>query len=118
MHTFWILIMKILGYMKVALLPLMILGTTMGSSIASQIPPAASPTLEENTSCRRENQEEEREGSQANQTGNDILEALTNLNRILEEWEKRISEEKSSPSTEPLERSTMRKQDSYSSMEF
>jgi len=118
MHTFWILIMKILGYMKVALLPLMILGTTMGSSIASQIPPTASPTLEESTSCRRENQEEESEESQVSQTGNDILEALKNLNRILEEWEKRISEEKSSPSTEPLERSTMRKQDSYSSMEF
>ena len=118
MNTFWILIMKTLGYMKVALLPLMILGTTMGSSIASQIPPTASPTLEESTSCRRENQEEEKEESQANQTGSDILEALTNLNRILEEWEKRISEEKSSPSTKPLERSTMRKQDSYSSMEF
>ena len=118
MQTFWILIMKTLGYMKVALLPLMILGTTMGSSIASQIPPAASTTLEESTSCRRENQEEESEESQLNQTGNDILEALKNLNRILEEWEKRISEEKSSPSTEPLERSTMRKQDSYSSMEF
>ena len=118
MNTFWILIMKTLGYMKVALLPLMILGTTMGSSIASQIPPTASPTLEESTSCRRENQEEESEESQLNQTGNDILEALMNLNRILEEWEKRISEEKSSPSTEPLERSTMRKQDSYSSMEF
>ena len=118
MNTFWILIMKTLGYMKVALLPLMILGTTMGSSIASQIPPTASPTLEENTSCRKGNQEEESEGSQVNQTGNDILEALKSLNKILEEWEKRISEEKSSPSTEPLERSTMRKQDSYSSMEF
>ena len=118
MNTFWILIMKTLGYMKVALLPLMILGTTMGSSIASQIPPTASPTLEESTSCKRESQREESEESQANQTGSDILEALTNLNRILEEWEKRISEEKSSPSTEPLERSTMRKQDSYSSMEF
>ena len=54
MNTFWILIMKTLGYMKVALLPLMILVTTMGSSIASQIPPAASRTLEESTSCRRE----------------------------------------------------------------
>ena len=118
MNTFWILIMKSLGYMKVAILPLMILGTTIGSSIASQIPPTASPTLEESTSCRRENQEEEREESQANQTGSDILEALTNLNRILEEWEKRISEEKLSLSTELLERSTMRKQDSYSSMEF
>ena len=36
MNTFWILIMKTLGYMKVALLPLMILVTTMGSSIAAQ----------------------------------------------------------------------------------
>ena len=95
MNTFWILIMKTLGYMKVALLPLMILGTTMGSSIASQIPPTASPTLEESTSCRRENQEEESEESQANQTGNDILEALTNLNRILNELVETFSEEKS-----------------------
>ena len=104
MNTFWILIMKTLGYMKVALLPLMILVTSMGSSIALPIPPAASPTLDESTSCRRENPEEESEESQVNQTGNDILEALTNLNRILEEWEKRISEEKSSPSTELLEK--------------
>ena len=118
MNTFWILIMKTLGYMKVVLLPLMILGTTMGSSIASQIPPAASPTLEESTSCRRGSQEEESEESQLNQTGNDILEALKNLNRILEDWERRSSQGTSSRSTEPLERSTMRKQDSYSSMEF
>ena len=96
--------MKILGYMRVVLLPLMILATTMGSSIASPIPPAASPTLEESTSCRRGSQEEESEESQLNQTGNDILEALKSLNMILEEWEKRISEEKSSPSTEPLEK--------------
>ena len=104
MNTFWILIMKTLGYMKVALLPLMILGTTMGSSIASQIPPTASPTLEESTSCRRGNKEEGSVETQASQTRNDILEALTNLNRILEECEKRISEEKSSPSTELLEK--------------
>ena len=86
--------MKILGYMRVVLLPLMILATTMGSSIASPIPPAASPTLEESTSCKRENQEEESEESQLNQTGNDILEALKNLNRILDNWEKRSSQEK------------------------
>ena len=90
----WKLIMKILGYMRVVLLPLMILATTMGSSIASPIPPAASPTLEESTSCRRENQEEESEESQLNQTGSDILEALKNLNRILDNWEKRSSQEK------------------------
>ena len=76
--------MKILGYMKVALLPLMILGTTMGSSIASQIPPTASPTLEESTWCRRESQREEREESPQSQTGRDITEVLTNLNKTLE----------------------------------
>ena len=94
MNTFWILIMKTLGYMKVALLPLMILGTTMGSSIASQIPPAASRTLEESTSCRRENQREEREGSQVSQTGNDTTEVLTNLNKTLERLVQLLSEEK------------------------
>ena len=67
----------------------------------SPIPPAASPTLEESTSCRSENQKEESEELQASQTGNDILEALKNLNRTLEQWEKRISEEKSSVSTPP-----------------
>ena len=103
MNAFWILIMKTLGYMKVALLPLMILGTTMGSSIASQIPSAASPTLEESTSCRRGNQEEGSVESQASQTGNDITEVLTNLNKTLEEMARILSKEKSSPSTELLE---------------
>ena len=96
--------MKTLGYMKVALLPLMILGTTMGSSIASQIPPAASPTLDESTSCRRGNQEEEREESPQSQTGSDITEVLTNLNKTLEEMARILSKEKSSPSTELLEK--------------
>ena len=104
MNTFWILIMKTLGYMKVALLPLMILGTTMGSSIASQIPPAASPTLEESTSCRRENQEEQNEESQVNQIGRDIMGALMILNETLERLEKNLSEERSSVSTQPLEK--------------
>ena len=110
--------MKSLGYMKVALLPLMILGTTMGSSIALPIPPAASPTLDESTSCRRENPEEESEESPQSQTGREIMEVLPNLNKTLEEMARILSKEKSSPSTAPLERSSMRKQDSYSSMEF
>ena len=104
MNTFWILTMKTLGYMKVALLPLMILGTTMGSSIALPIPPAASPTLEESTSCRRESQREEREESQVSQTGRDITEVLMNLNKTLEEMARILSKEKSSPSTQPLEK--------------
>jgi len=60
--------------------------------------------LEENTSYRKENLKEAREGSQASQTGSDIMEALTILNEILEKLEKTISEEKSSPSTQPLEK--------------
>ena len=67
--------MKTLGYTKVVLLPLMILAITMGSSIASQIPPRDRNTLEESTSCRRENQKEEREGSQVSPTGRSITEA-------------------------------------------
>ena len=104
MHTFWILIMKILGYMKVALLPLMILGTTMGSSIASQIPPRDRNTLDESTSCRRENQKEEREELQVSPTGRSITEALTNLNETLKRMEEILSREKSSHSTQLLEK--------------
>ena len=100
----WKLIMKTLGFTKVLLLPLMILATTMGSSIASQIPPRDRNTLEESTSCRRENQKEEREGSQASQTGSDIMEVLTNLNETLKRMVEILSDEKSSPSTQPLEK--------------
>ena len=100
----WKLIMKTLGFMKVLLLPLMILATTMGSSIASPTPPLRNPTSEESTFTRRENPEEERGGSQASQTGNDTTEVLTNLNEILEKLVELLSEEKSSPSTQPSEK--------------
>ena len=96
--------MKTLGFTKVILLPLMILTTTMGLSIASPIPPLRNPTSEENTFTRRGNPEEEREESQVSQIGNDITEALTILNEILEKLEKILSEEKSSASTKPLEK--------------
>ncbi len=76
--------MKTLGFTKVILLPLMILATTMGLSIASPIPPLRNPTSEESTFTRRGNPEEEREESQVSQIGNDITEALTILNEILE----------------------------------
>ena len=99
------------GFIKAVFLILMTSAITMGSSIASPIPPAASPTLEESTSCRSENQKEESEELQASQTGNDILEALMNLNKILEQWEKRISEEKSSRSTQQSEKPTTQRQD-------
>jgi len=96
--------MKTLGFTKVVLLPLMISGTIMGSSIASQIPPAASRTSEESTSCRKENQEEQKEELQVNQTGRSTTEALRILSRILEEMAEILSEEKSSVSTQPLDK--------------
>ena len=96
--------MKTLGYTKVVLLPLMILGTTMGLFTESPILAQEGNILEENTSYRRENLKEAREESQANQIGKDIMEALTTLNEILEKLEKTLSEEKSSPSTKPLEK--------------
>ena len=95
---------QIRGFIKVVSLILMTSATTMGSSIASQIPSAASPTLEENTSCRSENQKEESVELQASQTGSNITEVLTNLNKTLEEMARILSKEKSSPSTELLEK--------------
>ena len=92
-----------LGFTKVASLILMTSAITTGSSIASQIPPAASPTLEESTSCRSENPKEESVELQASQTGSSITEVLTNLNKTLEEMARILSKEKSSPSTELLE---------------
>ena len=107
-----------LGFTKVASLILMTSVTTMGSSIASPIPPTASPILEESTSCRSENQKEESEKLQANQTGSDITEALMNLNKTLEEWAERISKEKSSQSIPPQVESIMKRLDSSSQEEF
>ena len=99
------------GFIKAVFLILMTSAITMGSSIASPTPSMGSPTSEESTSYRKENPEEESEELQASQTGNDILEALTNLNKILEQWEKRISEEKSSRSIQQLEKQTTQRQD-------
>ena len=100
-----------LGFTKVASLILMTSVTTMGSSIASQIPPTASPTLEESTSCRSENQKEESVELQASQTGNDTTEALRILSRILAEMARILSEERSSPSIQQSEEQIMRRQD-------
>ena len=102
---------QIRGFIKVVSLILMTSVTTMGSSIASQIPPAASPTLEESTSCRSENQKEESVELQASQTGSSITEVLTSLNEILEILAERVSEERSSPSIQQSEEQTMRRQD-------
>ena len=102
---------QIRGFIKVVSLILMTSVTTMDSSIASQIPPAASPTLEESTSCRSENQKEESVELQASQTGSSITEVLTSLNETLEILAERVSEERSSPSIQQSEEQIMRRQD-------
>ena len=102
---------QIRGFIKVVSLILMTSVTTMGSSIASQIPPTASPTSGGSTSCRSENQKEESVELQASQTGSNITEVLTNLNKTLEEMARILSDGRSSPSTQPSEEQTMRRQD-------
>ena len=57
-----------------------------------------------NTLPKKENPKEENEKLPQSQTGSDIMEALTILNEILEKLEKTLSEEKSSPSTQLLEK--------------
>ena len=99
------------GFIKAIFLILMTSAITMGSSIASPTPSMENPTSEGSTSCRSENPEEESEELQASQTGDVILEALTNLNETLEKWAKRISEEKSSRSIQQSEKQTTQKQD-------
>jgi len=99
------------GFLKAVFLILMTSAITMGSSIASPIPPLANPTSAESTSCKSENQKEESVELQASQTGSDITEALTNLNKTLKLLAETLSNEKSSPSTQPSEEQTMRRQD-------
>ena len=80
------------------------IGDYYGSSIASPTPTLRSPTSEESTSCRRENPEGQSAESPQSQTGRDIMEVLTNLNETLKRMVEIISEEKSSPSIQPLEK--------------
>ena len=103
------------GFIKALFLILMTSAITMGSSIASPTPSMGSPTSEESTSCKKENPEEESVESQVNQIGNDTLEALKSLNETLKNWAERISEEKSSQSTVPLDKPTTKKPDNSSS---
>ena len=92
------------GFIKAVFLILMTSEITMGSSIASPIPPLANPISEESTSCRNENQKEESGGSQASRTGSSITEVLTSLNETLEEMARILSRGKFSPSTQPSEK--------------
>ena len=99
------------GFLKAVFLILMTSAITMGSSIASPIPPLANPTSAESTSCRSENQKEESVELQASQTGSNITEVLMSLNQTLEEMARILSDGRSSPSTQPSEEQTMRRQD-------
>ena len=92
------------GFIKAVFLILMTSAITMGSSIASPTPLQESRTSEESISCRKENQEEQNEESQANQIGKSTTEVPKSLNRILEVMAEIISEERSSHSTPPSEK--------------
>ena len=73
---------------------LMTLVTTTVLSTESQTFVQENNILEENTSYKKENPKEEIEESPQSLTGNDTLDLLRSLNKILETLEKTISEEK------------------------
>mgnify|MGYP001359198806 CR=1 FL=1 len=95
-----------------------LLGTTTVLFIKLPISPTNDSTLGESIFGKRENLKAENVESPANQTGEDITEALTTLNETLESWARRISPEKYSPSTEQQVESIMKKLDNSSSMKF
>ena len=107
--------MRIPGTTKVQLSLLTILMISSVSSTALQISARASNTSDVNISGKKENPKEESVESLLNQTGSDTLEALKSLNETLKIWAERISEEKSSQSTEPLDKPTTKKPDNSSS---
>jgi len=104
MKSAWQLTMRTLGCMKVILLPLMISGITMGSSIASPILQTENNISEESTLPKKENPKEENEKLHQSLTGKSTMEALMILNEILEKLAETLSEGKLSPSTQPLEK--------------
>ena len=107
--------MKIPGYIKVNLSLLTILAISSVSSTALQISARANSISDANISGKKENPKEESVELLLNQTGSDTLEALKSLNETLKNWAERISEEKSSQSTVPLDKPTTKKPDSSSS---
>ena len=88
------LIMRILGFIMVYPLLLMTLGTTTVLSTESQTFVQENNILEENTLYKKESPKEENEESPKSLTGNDTLDLLRSLNKMLETLEKKISEEK------------------------
>ena len=97
-------IMKIPGTTKVQLSLLTILAIASVTSTGLQMYKMADNTLEESISTRNENLKEASDVLRQSLTGSGITEALTNLNKTLKNTVKIISEEKSYPSTKPLEK--------------
>ena len=97
-------IMKIPGYIKVQLSLLTILAISSVTSTGLQIYKTVDNTSEESISTRNENLKEASDVLRQSLTGSGITEALTNLNETLKNTVKIISEEKSYPSTKPLEK--------------
>ena len=97
-------IMKTPGHTKVQLSLLLILATSSVTSTALQISSRVESTLEESISYRNENLKEASDVLRQSLTGSGITEALTNLNKTLKNTVEIISEEKSYPSTQPLEK--------------
>ena len=96
--------MKIPGYIKVQLSLLTILMISSVSSTALQIYKMGRSTSEESISTRNENLKEASDVLRQSLTGSGITGALTNLIETLRNMEKKLSEEKSYPSTQPLEK--------------
>ena len=114
----WKKVTQTLGDIWSPLLMGALLGTTTVLFIKLPISSTNDSTLGENIFGRRENLRAENVELPVNQTGEDITEALKTLNETLESWAKRISQEKSSPSTQPQVESIMRKLNNSSHEEF
>ena len=97
-------IMKIPGTTKVQLSLLTILAISSVTSTGLLISSRVNNISEENISTRNENLKEASDVLRQSLTGSGITEALMNLNETLKKLEKSFSEEKSSPSTQPLEK--------------
>ena len=97
-------IMKIPGYIKVQLSLLTILAISSVTSTGLLIYKTVDYTSEESISTRNENLKEASDVLRQSLTGSGITEALTNLNKTLKNSVEIISEEKSYPSTKPLEK--------------
>ena len=103
-NSVWKVIMKIPGNIKVQLSLLTILAVSSVTSTGLLIYKTVGSTSEESISTRNENLKEASDVLRQSLIGSGITEALTNLNETLKNTVKIISEEKSSPSTKPLEK--------------